>query len=140
MLRNMATSLFVHERIRTTDTRAKELRRVAERIITLGKRGDLHARRRAASVVRDPQATRKLFSELADRYREIPGGYVRIVKLGPRRGDGAPLSLVELVTPAKAAGRGRKKGKGSTPKRRATPRASGRGKETAKTGAGTGSH
>jgi large subunit ribosomal protein L17 len=108
MLRNMATSLFLHERIRTTDSRAKELRRVAERMITLGKRGDLHARRRAAAVLRGAPATQKLFTELADRYREVAGGYTRIVKLGLRRGDGATLSLVELVQPQQRES-GRKK-------------------------------
>lgn len=102
MLRNMVSSLLIHERIRTTEAKAKELRRVAERMITLGKRGDLHARRQAAAVVRGRQATRKLFTDLADRYREIRGGYTKTVKLGRRRGDGAMLSLVELVIPEKA--------------------------------------
>lgn len=103
MLRNMATSLFLHERIRTTDAKAKELRRIAEKMITLGKRGDLHARRQAASVLREKKATSKVFSELADRYRNIAGGYTRIVKLGPRHGDGAMVSLVELVQPGSKA-------------------------------------
>lgn len=99
MLRNMATSLFLHERIRTTDARAKELRRIAEKMITLGKRGDLHARRQAAAVLRGKQATSKVFTELAERYRNLAGGYTRIVKLGPRRGDGAMVSVIELVQP-----------------------------------------
>lgn len=104
------TSLFVHERIRTTDAKAKELRRVAEKMITLGKRGDLHARRQAASVLRGPQASRKLFGELADRYRGTSGGYTRVVKVGPRRGDGAMISMLELVTPGTTPTGKRKKG------------------------------
>lgn len=101
MLRNMATSLLLHERIRTTDAKAKEVRRVAEKMITLGKRGDLHARRLAAAFLRGKEVTKKVFSELADRYKEVPGGYTRIVKLGPRKGDGAMMSIVELVQPEK---------------------------------------
>ncbi|MEJ5375604.1 MAG: 50S ribosomal protein L17 [bacterium] len=124
MLRNMATSLFLHERIRTTDAKAKELRRLAEKMITLGKRGDLHARRLAAAVIREKKATRKVFTELADRYRNIAGGYTRIVKLGPRHGDGAMVSLVELVQPAtKAEGR-RKKSSRKPQARRASSRGS----------------
>ena len=97
LLRNMVTSLLDHERIRTTDAKAKELRRVAERMITLGKRGDLHARRQALSVIRSKEVTAKLFDELADRYRERPGGYTRVMKLGQRQGDAAPMSLIELL-------------------------------------------
>lgn len=99
MLRNMATSLVLHERIRTTDAKAKELRRVAERMITLGKRGDLHARRLAASFLRGKEATKKVFNELAQRYKDVVGGYTRIVKLGPRKGDGAMMSIIEFVKP-----------------------------------------
>ena len=97
MLRNMVTSLLDHERIQTTDAKAKELRRVAERMITLGKRGDLHARRQALSVIRSKDVTAKLFDELADRFRERPGGYTRVMKLGQRQGDAAPMSLIELL-------------------------------------------
>ena len=97
MLRNMVTSLLDHERIQTTDSKAKELRRVAERMITLGKRGDLHARRQALSVIRSKEVTGKVFDELADRYRERPGGYTRVMKLGQRQGDAAPMSIVELL-------------------------------------------
>jgi len=121
-LRNMATSLFLHERIRTTDASAKELRRLAERMITLGKRGDLHARRQAAAVLREKKATGKVFTELADRYRNVAGGYTRIVKVGPRHGDGAMVSLIELVQPgSKAEGRKRKtarKGRARKPEAR----------------------
>jgi len=97
LFRNMVTSLLEHEQIETTDAKAKELRGVAERMITLGKRGGLHARRQALAVIRDKQVTAKLFDELADRYRERPGGYTRVIKLGHRVGDAAPVSIIELV-------------------------------------------
>jgi large subunit ribosomal protein L17 len=97
LLRNLVTSLLDHEQIETTDAKAKEVRRVAERMITLGKRGDLHARRRALRVVRSREVTSKLFDELAPRYRERPGGYTRVLKVRTRIGDAAPISLVELV-------------------------------------------
>ncbi len=97
MLRNMVTSLLEHERIETTDAKAKELRRVADRMITLGKRGDLHARRRAMRVLRKQEVAVKLFGELAERYRERPGGYTRILKVRNRVGDAAPMSIIELV-------------------------------------------
>ncbi len=97
MLRNMVTSLLDHEQIRTTDAKAKEVRRLAERMITLGKRGGLHARRRALRVIRSREVASKVFEELADRYRERPGGYTRVLKLGIRKGDAAAVSIVELV-------------------------------------------
>ena len=97
LLRNMVTSLLDQERIETTDAKAKELRRVADRMITLGKRGDLHARRRALSVIRSKEVTSKVFDELADRFRERPGGYTRVLKVGRRTGDAAPMSIIELV-------------------------------------------
>lgn len=97
MLRNMVTSLFQHEKITTTDARAKELRKVAEKLITLARRGDLHARRQALEVVRDRQTVAKLFEQIAPRYQERPGGYTRIIKLGRRAGDNAALAVVELV-------------------------------------------
>lgn len=97
MFRNMATSFFQHERIITTDAKAKELRPIAEKLITLGKRGDLHARRQAASYIRDKKVVQKLFETIAIRYKERPGGYTRIVKLGIRPGDNAPQSVIELV-------------------------------------------
>ena len=97
LLRNLVTSLLDHERIETTDAKAKELRRIADRMITLGKRGDLHARRQALRVVQSRDVTSKLFSTLADRYRERPGGYTRVLKLRTRVGDAAPVSMVELV-------------------------------------------
>ncbi len=97
MLRNMVTSLVEVEAIRTTDAKAKEVRRTAERMITLAKRGDLHARRRALRVIRSGAAVAKLFDEIAPRYVARNGGYTRIVKIGERRGDGAAISLVQLV-------------------------------------------
>lgn len=97
MLRNMVTSLLDHEQIRTTDAKAKEVRRLAERVITLGKRGSLHARRQAQRVLRSKRVAGKVFSDLAERYRDRPGGYTRIVKLGRRVGDAAPMSAVLLV-------------------------------------------
>jgi len=93
----MVTSLLENEQIRTTDAKAKELRGVAERMITLGKRGTLHARRQALETIRSKDVTSKLFSELADRYRDRPGGYTRVLKLGQRPGDAAPMSIIELV-------------------------------------------
>lgn len=97
MFRNMATSLLDHERIETTDAKAKELRKVVDKMITLGKRGDLHARRQALAYIRDRKVVEKLFDELSVRYSERPGGYTRIIKLRRRPGDGAPISIIELV-------------------------------------------
>ncbi|MCK5708922.1 MAG: 50S ribosomal protein L17, partial [Deltaproteobacteria bacterium] len=97
MFRNMVTDLFRNERLKTTDTRAKELRRVAEKIITLAKEGTLQKRRQAAAYIRDKEVLKKLFDELAERFKERPGGYTRITKLGFRRGDNTPISIIELV-------------------------------------------
>ncbi len=96
-MRNMATSLFRHERIETTTAKAKELRPFAERLITLGKRGDLHARRLAGRLIADRQVLGKLFDDIGPRFMERPGGYTRILKLGNRRGDAAEMALIELV-------------------------------------------
>jgi large subunit ribosomal protein L17 len=93
----MVTSLLNHEKITTTDAKAKEIRPITEKMITLGKRGDLHAMRQAASFIRDKKVVTKLFATIAPRYQERSGGYTRIVKLGIRPGDNAPLSLIELV-------------------------------------------
>lgn len=98
MFRNMVTSLFKHDRIRTTDAKAKELRRWADNLITLAKRGDLHARRQALSIIREKKLVHKLFAEASQRYGSRSGGYTRIVKLGRRPGDAAAVSLIELVT------------------------------------------
>lgn len=97
MLRNMVTDLFRHERIETTLAKAKELRRFAEKLITLGKQGDLEAKREVLKYVMDKSIMRKLFSEIAPRYKDRQGGYVRIYRAGFRKGDGAPLSIVELI-------------------------------------------
>jgi large subunit ribosomal protein L17 len=97
LFRNLVTSLLEHEQVRTTDAKAKELRRVADRMITLGKRGSLHARRQAAAYIRRRSVVTKLFSEVAERFRERPGGYTRIVKIGTRHGDAAPMSVIELT-------------------------------------------
>jgi large subunit ribosomal protein L17 len=94
----MVTSLLDHERIYTTDAKAKELRRWADWMITLGKRGDLHARRQAHEVIRDKRVVHKLFTDLAQRYQARSGGYTRTVKVGFRAGDSAPVSLIELMT------------------------------------------
>lgn len=113
LLRDLVTDLIINERIETTEARAKEVRSIVEKMITLGKRGDLHARRQAAAFVRTTRsitvkdgeevvhnkvdAVKKLFDEIAPRYQERNGGYTRILKLGPRRGDGAPMVFIELV-------------------------------------------
>jgi len=97
MLRNMATALFEHERIETTAAKAKALRPYAERLITLGKRGDLHSRRLAARHIQDRDVLKKLFEDLAGRFSERNGGYTRVLKTGTRRGDNAPTALIELV-------------------------------------------
>jgi len=98
MFRNMVTSLFKHDRIRTTDVKAKELKRWADNLITLAKRGDVHARRQALSIVREKDVVHKLFTEAAERYGAVSGGYTRVIKLGRRPGDAAPISLVELLS------------------------------------------
>ena len=99
MLRNMVTSLLKYERIHTTDAKAKELRSWADHLITLAKRGDLHARRQALAVVQEAAVVHKLFENAAERFGATAGGYTRIVKLGPRPGDAAPMAMIELVIP-----------------------------------------
>src|SRR6266404_40999 len=103
LLRNLVTSLIEHEHVRTTDAKAKELRRVADRMVTLGKRGTLHARRQALAYVRSERVVTKLFDEVAGRFRERPGGYTRVVKLGHRHGDAAQMSIIELTDRGEAA-------------------------------------
>lgn len=97
MLRNIVTSLLKEERIETTEPRAKEARRIAEKMITLGKRGDLHARRHALSYLMEESVVTKLFETIAPKFRERQGGYTRIIKTGNRRGDAAPMVILELV-------------------------------------------
>jgi large subunit ribosomal protein L17 len=94
---NQAVALFQHEGIQTTLAKSKELRRIAEKLITLAKRGDLHARRQAARTIRDHEVLRKLFDEIGPKYIDRNGGYTRIVKLGQRLGDAAPMAYIELV-------------------------------------------
>lgn len=113
MLRNLITQLLEHERVQTTQAKAKEARMWAEKIITMAKRGDLHARRQTLRVVRSKKAMAKLFGELKDRYQDRPGGYTRIIPLGFRLGDGAPLSLLELVGRPEKLPKGKKKSSSS---------------------------
>ncbi len=98
MLANLATALFEHGKITTTEAKAKRLRPLAERLITFAKRGDLHARRRVLTVVRDKSVVHTLFEEIGPRFATRPGGYTRITKVGPRKGDNAPMAIIELVT------------------------------------------
>ncbi len=126
LLRNLLTSLFRYEKIVTTEAKAKEARKLADKIITLAKRGDLHARRQAAEVVQDEDVLKKLFDMIGSRYKDRNGGYTRLTKLEYRMGDGAPLAAIELVEigavaepsakPAKR--RGRRGDKGAAPKPR----------------------
>jgi len=125
LFRNMVTALLEHEAIRTTDAKAKEIRRWADRMITLGKEGTLHARRRAASVLRRASVVKKLFEDIAPRYAERHGGYTRVVKLGHRLGDAAHLSVVELVERKGA------ESEQTTQKKKPRRRDQGKGKETA---------
>jgi large subunit ribosomal protein L17 len=97
MLANLATSLFRHKKITTTETKARRLRPLAEQLITKAKRGDLHSRRRVLTVVRDKDVVFELFDQIAPRYANRSGGYTRIVKTGPRKGDNAPMAIIELV-------------------------------------------
>src|ERR1700712_1024533 len=97
MLANLATALFEHDRILTTEAKAKRLRPLAEKLITFAKRGDLHARRRVMTVIRDKDVVHKLFAEIGPNYSERPGGYTRIIKTNPRKGDNAQMAMIELV-------------------------------------------
>jgi large subunit ribosomal protein L17 len=114
LFRNLVLSLIRHERIRTTDAKAKELRRFADRMVTLGKRGDLSARRRAFDFMRSRDAVKKLFDEIAPRFKDRAGGYTRVIKFGFRRGDAAPLSVVEFTGDVEQA-------QGKKPRRRKAP-------------------
>ncbi len=122
LVRNLVTALLEHERVETTHAKARELRRVADRMITLGKRGSLHARRRALRVIRSPDVAAKVFGDLAERFRDRPGGYTRVVKLRDRVGDAAPISLVELLDrpegtkPARAGAGGKAAARGGKAK------------------------
>ncbi|HAI86260.1 MAG TPA: 50S ribosomal protein L17 [Firmicutes bacterium] len=102
LFRSSVTNLFIHDRIITTESKAKEMRPIAEKLITWARKGDLHHRRLAARYVLEPMALQRLFDEIGPQYAERPGGYTRIVKLGPRRGDAAPLAVIELVDRSRA--------------------------------------
>jgi large subunit ribosomal protein L17 len=124
MLRNLVTSLFRHERITTTTPKAKELKRFADKIVTLAKRGTPHARRLANREVRDVEVLNKLFGALADRFKARPGGYTRLVRVGNRAGDNAELAVIELVdrappAPAEGEEKGGKKAKAAEPEKAA---------------------
>jgi large subunit ribosomal protein L17 len=116
MLRNMVTSVIKHESIRTTDCKAKELKKLAEKMITLGKKGGLHARRQALAVVRDKEMVSKLFGELTERYRNRAGGYTRIIKAGYRFGDNAPVSILEFISDEKKKEKAKPKAKAKASK------------------------
>ncbi len=127
MLANLATALFEHDRITTTEAKAKRLRPLAERLITFAKRGDLHARRQVMTVIRDKDVVHKLFAEIAPRFVERHGGYTRVVKIGPRKGDNAPMAvigLVEALTTRQSAVREGERARGtkSAPRKAATGR------------------
>jgi len=130
LLRNLTSSLLLYEKIITTQAKAKEMRRVAERMITLAKRQGLHARRQAATVVQDPRVLQKLFDRLGARYRDRNGGYTRITKLAYRAGDGAPLVAIELVGAEVQAG-----GRAAGERRPARKAEGGAGKKPAGAGA-----
>jgi large subunit ribosomal protein L17 len=132
MFRNMVTSLLKYDRIQTTDSKAKELRRWADHIITLAKRGDLHARRQAMSIVREKEVVHKVFEEAPKRFASVSGGYTRIIKIGRRPGDAAPVSLIELVTPEPAKKKTTKKTKTATTKKAAPKKKAGKKKDVAK--------
>ena len=110
LMRNLVTALLRDEKIQTTDPKAKELRRWADRVITLGKAGSLHARRQVLGIVQDKSVVRKLFDTIAPRFKDRPGGYTRIIKIGWRRGDAAQMSLIELVGGADEAAAGKSGG------------------------------
>jgi large subunit ribosomal protein L17 len=132
MLRNLVTSLFRHDEIATTHAKAKTARPIAEKMVTLAKRGDLHARRQALSYIMDKSVAHALFDEIKDRFQDRKGGYVRILQMGPRKGDNAPLALMQLVTagkgkkgPAKASkkvGKEKKKSPEKAPAAKAAPK------------------
>lgn len=123
LMRNLITALLREEKIKTTEPKAKELRRWADRVITLGKQGTLHARRQVLSIVQDKAVVRKLFDSIGPRFKDRPGGYTRIIKLGIRRGDAAQMSLIELVgaedAAAEASKGGAKKGRRARRRQRA---------------------
>ena len=133
MLRNMVTSFLSDERIETTDAKAKELRKLAEKMITLGKRGGLHARRNALSVIKDRKIVKKLFEDIAPRFQDRQGGYTRIFKAGNRPGDGALLSVIELTTKASSTDKGKPKTKEKASKSKSVSKKRGSSRESSPT-------
>jgi large subunit ribosomal protein L17 len=129
MLANLATSLFEHDRISTTEAKAKRLRPLAERLITFAKRGDLHARRQVMAVIRDKDVVHKLFAEIGPRMATRPGGYTRIVKTNPRKGDNAPMAIIELCEELKSVVREAERARGTRTAAKKAP--SGRTREIA---------
>jgi large subunit ribosomal protein L17 len=129
MLANLATSLFEHDRITTTEAKAKRLRPLAERLITFAKRGDLHARRQVMTVIRDKDVVHKLFAEIGPKFATRPGGYTRIIKTNPRKGDNAPMAVIELVEELKSVVAEAEKARGTKTAAKKAP--SGRTKEIA---------
>ncbi len=123
ILANLATALFEHGRITTTEAKARRLRPVAERLITFAKRGDLHARRRVLTLVTDKSVVHTLFTEIGPTFATRPGGYTRITKIGPRKGDNAPMAVIELVTDQTQAATSRRRRLRRTPAPAATPEA-----------------
>ncbi|GAB2485042.1 bL17 family ribosomal protein [Jatrophihabitans fulvus] len=129
MLANLATALFEHDRITTTEAKAKRLRPLAERLITFAKRGDLHARRQVLTVVRDKDVVHKLFAEIGPKMADRPGGYTRIIKTNPRKGDNAPMAVIELVEELKSVVAEAEKARGTKTATKKAP--TGRTKEIA---------
>jgi large subunit ribosomal protein L17 len=129
MLANLATSLFEHDRITTTEAKAKRLRPLAERLITFAKRGDLHARRQVMTVIRDKDVVHKLFAEIGPKFATRPGGYTRIIKTNPRKGDNAPMAVIELVEELKSVVAEAEKARGTRTAAKKAP--AGRTKEIA---------
>ena len=111
MLANLATSLFEHGRITTTEAKAKRLRPYAEKLVSFAKRGDLHSRRQVMTVIRDKDVVHTLFAEIGPRFANRPGGYTRITKVGPRKGDNAPMAVIELVEALTVGAAGRRRGR-----------------------------
>jgi large subunit ribosomal protein L17 len=122
LLANLATALFEHDRITTTEAKAKRLRPLAEKLITFAKRGDLHARRQVMTVIRDKDVVHKLFAEIGPKMAERPGGYTRIIKTVPRKGDNAPMAIIELVEQSIVVEAEKARGTKSAPKKAPTGR------------------
>ena len=134
MLANLATSLFEHDRITTTEAKAKRLRPLAERLITFAKRGDLHARRQVMTVIRDKDVVHKLFAEIGPKMAERPGGYTRIIKTGSRKGDNAPMAIIEIVEEYQSAVKEAERARGTKSAPRKAP--AGRTREIAEEASG----